>query len=161
MSATMSTEYASGRTGTSSPPAAFAEVVCADPDLLALEFDALMAANYPDVADRPDPRPPRRTGRLLARRLPPTRPSLSARRESAPFADEQADEEHAWARQRGPPGGHTSRHMSAGGGDALTTDRAGLVAPYRTRGASDASAEQQRTSPNTRDHKSRRHPALT
>ena len=56
------------------------------------------------MTDRPDPRPPRRTGRLLARRrLPPTRPSLRARRESAPFADEQADEEHAWARQRGPP----------------------------------------------------------
>ena len=160
MSATMSTEYAPGRTGTSGPPAVLAEVVCADPDLLALEFDALMAANYPDVADRPDPRPPRRTGRLLARRLPPTRPSLSAR-ESASFADEQADEEHAWARQRGPPGGHTSRHMSAGGGDALTTDRAGLVAPHRTRTASHAPAEQQRTSPNTRDHKSRRHPALT
>jgi hypothetical protein len=99
----MSTEYAPGRTGTSSPPAALAEVVCADPDLLTLEFDALMAANYPDVADRQGPRPPRRTGRLLAPRLPPTRPSLSPRRESAPFADEQADEEHAWARQRGPP----------------------------------------------------------
>ena len=51
----MSTEYAPGRTATSSPPAALAEVVCADPDLLALEFDALMAANYPDAADRPDP----------------------------------------------------------------------------------------------------------
>jgi len=99
----MSTEYVPGRTAMSSSPAALAEVVCADPDLLALEFDALMAANYPEVADRPDPRPPRRTGRLLARRLPPRRPSLSARRQSAPIADEQADEEHAWARQRGPP----------------------------------------------------------
>jgi hypothetical protein len=37
MSATMSTEYASGRTGTSSPPAAFAEVVFGD-QLFAAEF---------------------------------------------------------------------------------------------------------------------------
>jgi hypothetical protein len=99
----MIAEYAPGRTGTSSPPADLAEVVCADPDLLALEFDALMAANYPDFADRPDPRPPRRTARLLTRRPPPTRPSLPERRKPAPFADEQADKERAWARQRGPP----------------------------------------------------------
>ena len=99
----MIVEYASGRTGTSSPPAGLAEVVCADPDLLALEFDALMAANYPDFADRPDLRPLRRTARLLTRRLRPRRPTLPVRREPAPFADEQADEERAWARQRGPP----------------------------------------------------------
>jgi hypothetical protein len=120
-------EYAPGRTGTSSPPADpadLAEVVCADPDLLALEFDALMAANYPDFADRPDPRPPRRTARLLTRRLPPTRPSLPVRREPPPFADEQADEERAWARQRGPPAA-TLAGRSSVGGDALTTDRAG------------------------------------
>jgi hypothetical protein len=99
----MIAEYAPGRTGTSSPPADLAEVVCADPDLLALEFDALMAANYPDFADRPDPRPPRRPARLLTRRLPPTRPSLPERRKPPPVADEQADHERAWARQRGPP----------------------------------------------------------
>jgi len=98
----MIAEYAPGRTGMSSPPADLAEVICADPDLLALEFDALVAANYPDFAGRPDPRPPRRTARLLTRRLPPRRPS-GVRREQPPFADEQADEEHAWARQRGPP----------------------------------------------------------
>jgi len=108
----MSTDYASGRTAASSPPAALAEVVCADPDLLALEFDALMAANFPDSADRPDSRPPRRTG-LLARRLPPPRPSLPARRESAPLADERADEEHAWARQRGPPAATPAGRPSA------------------------------------------------
>jgi len=109
----MSTEYAPGRTATSSPPAALAEVVCADPDLLALEFEALMAANYPHATDRSDPRPPRRTGRLLARRLPPTRPSLPAERESVPFADEQADEEHARARQRGPPAATPAGRPSA------------------------------------------------
>jgi len=99
----MIAEYAPGRTGTSSSPADLAEVVCTDADLLALEFDALMAANYPDSADRPDPPPPRRAARLLVRRLPPTRPSLPMRRESPPFAHEQADEERPWVRQRGPP----------------------------------------------------------
>ncbi len=99
----MIAEYTPGATGTSSPPADLAEVVCADLDLLTLEFEALMAANYPDLADRPDPRPPRRIVRLLTRRLPPTRPSLRVRREPPPFADEQADEERALARQRGPP----------------------------------------------------------
>ena len=143
------------------PAGDLAEVVCADPDLLALEFDALMAANYPDVADRPDPRPPRRTARLLARRLPPRRPSLSARRESAPFADEQADEERAWARQRGPPAATPAGRLERAGGDALTTDRAGPVAPHRTRTAPHAPAEQQRTSPGHGDHEPRHHPALT
>jgi len=99
----MIAEYTPGATGTSSPPADLAEVVCADLDLLTLEFDALMAANYPDLADRPAPRPPRRTARLLTRRLPPTRPSFPGRREPPQFADEQADEESAVARQRGPP----------------------------------------------------------
>lgn len=99
----MIAEYAPGATGTSSQPADLAEVVCGDPDLLALEFDALMAANYPDFADRPDPRPLRRTARLLTRRLPPTRPPLPVRREPPPFADERADDERAGARQRGPP----------------------------------------------------------
>ncbi len=99
----MIAEHTSGGTRTSSPPADLTEVVCADLDLLALKFDALMAVNYPDFADRSDPWSPRRTARLLARRLPPTRPSLPVRREPSPFAGEQADEERALARQRGPP----------------------------------------------------------
>ena len=99
----MIAEHVPGRTGTSSPPGALAEVVCADPDLLALEFDALMTANYPDVADRPDPRMPCRTARLLTRRLPSTPPFVPVRRERSPFAGEHADDELAWGRQRGPP----------------------------------------------------------
>jgi hypothetical protein len=109
----MIAEYAPGCTGTSSPPADLAEVACADPDLLALEFDALMAANYPDFADRPDPRPPRRTARLLTRRLPPPRPSLPGRREPPRSADEQADEDPTWARQRGPPAATPAGRPSA------------------------------------------------
>jgi hypothetical protein len=100
----MIAEYSPRATGTSSPPADLAEVVCADLDLLTLEFDALVAANYPDLAGRPDHRPPRRIAHLLTRRLPPPRPSLPQRREPSPFAGEQADEERASARQRGPPG---------------------------------------------------------
>jgi hypothetical protein len=109
----MIAEYAPGAIGTSSRPADLAKVVSADPDLLALEFDALMAANYPDFADHPDPRPPRRTARLLTRRLPPTRPSLPVRREPPPFADEQPDDERTWARQRGPPAATLADRSSA------------------------------------------------
>ena len=99
----MIAEYTPGATGTSSPPADLAEAVCADLALLRLEFDALVAANYPDLAGRRDHRPPRRIARLLTRRLPPTPPSLPVRRERSPFADGHADDELARARQRGPP----------------------------------------------------------
>jgi len=99
----MTAEYPSGAAGTSSPPVDLAEVVCADLDLLTLEFDALVAANYPDLAGRPDLRRRRRIACLLTWRLPPPRPSLPQWRESSPFAGEQADEERASARQRGPP----------------------------------------------------------
>jgi hypothetical protein len=130
----MIAEYAPGAIGTSSRRADLAKVVCADPDLLALEFDALMAATYPDLADRPDPRPPRRTVRLLTGRLPLTRPSLPVRREPPRVVDEQADEERAGARQRGPPVATQSadrapRRRCCIGGDVLRTDRAGPVAP--------------------------------
>jgi hypothetical protein len=135
----MIAEYAPAATGTSSRPADLAEVVSADPDLLALEFHALMAANYPDLADRPDPRPPRRTVRLLTRRLPLTRPSLPVRTEPPRVADEQADEERAGARQRAPPvanpGRQTERTGGRIGGDVLTTDRAGAGRPVRARTA--------------------------
>jgi hypothetical protein len=96
-------EYAPGATGTSSQPADLAKVVRGDPDLLALEFNVLMAANYPDLADRPAPRPPHGIARLLTRRLPLTRPSLPVRREPPPFADEQADEDVPGPGQRAPP----------------------------------------------------------
>jgi len=99
----MIAECLSRAAGTSSPPVDLAKVVCADLDLLRLEFEVLVAANYPDLADCRDLRPPRRIARLLTRRLPPRRPSLPERREPAPFAEVQADEERASARQRGPP----------------------------------------------------------
>jgi len=100
----MVAEHAPGRTGTSNPPVDLIEVVCADPDLLALEFDALIAANYPGSAGRPRSRPPRRASRLLTWRLPFIRPSASTTWEQPgrPVA-EHADEERARARQRGPP----------------------------------------------------------
>jgi hypothetical protein len=46
------------------------DVLLADPDLLALEFEAIIAANYPAPADRPDPAPPRRWPRSAAHRAP-------------------------------------------------------------------------------------------
>src|SRR4051794_27753203 len=113
----MVAEHAPGRTGTSGPPADFAEVVCADPDLLALEFDALMAANYPGSALRPAPRPARRVVRLLTRRLPVIRPCPPQWGEPRRFTGEQADEEPARARERGPPAA-AGRQTERPGGDA-------------------------------------------
>jgi len=48
----MIAEYAPGATGTSSRSADLAKVVCADPDLLALEFNVLMAAAGEGAAHR-------------------------------------------------------------------------------------------------------------
>jgi hypothetical protein len=109
----MIVEYVPGRTGTSSGPSDLAGVVCADPELLALEFDALVAANYPDLADLPDPRPPRPTARLLTLRLPRSRTSHPLRSEP-PSGDGQAvDANGAWARQRGPPAARPAGRSSA------------------------------------------------
>src|SRR5690348_4119678 len=100
----MVVEHAAGRTGTGTLPVDLVEVVGADPDLLALEFDALIAANYPGSADRPRTPPPRRTARLLTRRRPVARPSAPTTRERPQRpAAEQAAEERAPARERGPP----------------------------------------------------------
>jgi hypothetical protein len=109
----MIAEYACGRTGTSSPTADLAEVVAADPELLALEFDALVAANFPDLGERPDPRPPRPAARLLIRRLRPLRPSCPVRSEPPSWDDEPADADGAPARQRGPPAAMTVGVSSA------------------------------------------------
>jgi hypothetical protein len=109
-------EHVTGHDRTSLP-ADLAELVCADPDLLALEFDALVAANYPGSAGHPAPRPPRRVARLLTRRLPFSWPRLPMCSEPRRFASEQADEERARARQRGPPA-VTARQTDRVGGDA-------------------------------------------
>jgi hypothetical protein len=78
-----------------------ADLVCADPALLRLEFDSIIAANYPASANALDPRPPRR---------PPSgwtgyRPWTGHIRDSAAESREPAGpgEPRPRPRQRGPP----------------------------------------------------------
>src|SRR3954447_9556278 len=141
----MIADYLPGAAGASSPPADLAEVVCADLDLLTLEFDELVAANYPGLADRP--RPP-----ATASNRPPAHPAPAADAAAPadtggppPFVGEQADEERASARQRGPPVA-----MPAGRSSAQE-----VMARRRTgRGRSPFTAAHGSTS-----NESRRHPA--
>jgi len=72
----------------------FLELICSDPDLVRAEFDAIVAAGWPE-----DPRVP-------AARRPAPGPSRRVRR-SVPTADPPAGSDapgpDAWARQRSPP----------------------------------------------------------
>jgi hypothetical protein len=82
------------------PAAAFVDLVCADHELLHAEFDAIIAANFPDVAchgQRPASDAATTTRPRPARRAPacPGRPAVQAR---------AAVVQNLQARQRGPPG---------------------------------------------------------
>jgi len=87
-------------------PSRFAEVVCADAELLRAEFEALIAANYPFGDGQPRSCPPRRKRPLLIDRARPepraissSRPGLRPRpggRKGRAGADRVA-------RERGPP----------------------------------------------------------
>ena len=57
--------------------------VLADPDLLALEFEAIVAANYPPPSDGPARTPPP-VRRAAATRLPSARRTGAGRRRSSP-----------------------------------------------------------------------------
>lgn len=75
----------------------FLELICGDTDLLAAEFDAIIAAEWPDP-------PARHTGRSAAhRRVPPA----GERRARTRRADQTNRPRHpgvgGWARQRSPP----------------------------------------------------------
>jgi hypothetical protein len=81
----------------------FVELICADPGLLRVEFDALIAANFPPGDGRRSRRPPRRPG-----------PSATGGPQPVPLARPAAAVRSAWAqpeaaprrraRQRSPPG---------------------------------------------------------
>jgi hypothetical protein len=75
--------------------------VLADPDLLALEFEAIVAANYPPPSDGPDRTPPP-VRRAPATRLPSARRTGSGRRRSSPWYG-AAGARRRRARQRAPP----------------------------------------------------------
>jgi hypothetical protein len=122
------------RTASSSPAADVADIVCADPDLLALEFAALVAAEYPDPVARPAPRPPRGTTRTATRRAPRSRPDRPLRTGFSRSAGDPADEEAVRARQRGPPAAGVPRPSAQ---EVVLDRRTGRdrSPPHRTRTA--------------------------
>jgi hypothetical protein len=75
--------------------------VLADPDLLALEFEAIVAANYPPSTDGPERTPPpTRCGAAV--RQPSGRRARPGRRRSVPFPRAVVARRRL-ARERAPP----------------------------------------------------------
>ena len=80
--------------------AAFADLVCADHELLRAEFNAIIAANFPDAADGAQRRRPTRPVMTGTGRVPRARRSGPV---SAPCTrGGAAGAQHPRARQRGP-----------------------------------------------------------
>jgi hypothetical protein len=91
-----------GEPSGAAPAAAFVDVVCADHELLDAEFNAIIAANFPDAAGggqrlRPGTAVATATRRVSARRMlaSPLRRAIQGCAGAA---------HHLRARQRGPPG---------------------------------------------------------
>jgi hypothetical protein len=84
-------------------PDSVIDAVCADPDLLTLEFEAIMAANYPAPADHPQRRPPRTPPASATRQAPPIPPAHPTTRTPERAAPVATPQRHQRARQRGPP----------------------------------------------------------
>ncbi|MDT7650099.1 MAG: hypothetical protein QOI36_1505 [Pseudonocardiales bacterium] len=82
----------------------FVELICADPGLLRVEFDALIAANFPPGDGRRSRRPPRRPGPSATggpQPVPLARPAAAVR--GSAWAHPEAAPRRR-ARQRSPPG---------------------------------------------------------
>ena len=78
------------------------DCVWADSDLLALEFEAIVSANYPTSADRPDRHPPARPLSVQTGRTPT--PHHVGRRGNTPApTGSRPTRRRAFARERGPP----------------------------------------------------------
>jgi len=84
-------------------PDSVIDAVCADPELLTLEFEAIMAANYPAVADQTKRRPPRTLPASATRQTRPVRPAHHTTRTPGRAGHGATPNRHQRARQRGPP----------------------------------------------------------
>ena len=91
------------RSATRLTPDSVIDAVCADPELLTLEFEAIMAANYPAPADHPNRRPPRTPPASTTRQTPPGPPSHPTTTTPQPPGHLSAPQRPQRARQRGPP----------------------------------------------------------
>jgi hypothetical protein len=95
----------------------FGDLICADPGLLHVEFDAIIAANFPVCGGQPSRRPPRQTRPAVA-----DRPRRPARRQPATTAASPASSaprggtQMHLPRQRSPPGANQATESTAASG---------------------------------------------
>ena len=90
----------------SGTPSVFAELVCADPELLRAEFEALIAANYPSGDGHRRSCPPRRKRPLRIDRARPAPRAISSSRPGflpRPGGRKGRAGADRPARERGPP----------------------------------------------------------
>jgi hypothetical protein len=112
--------------------AVFAELVCADPELLQAEFDALIAANFPPEdgsRSRNPPRQPGPTGTDRAAPVPPAVPSPRSGPHPGPRGRTGTDPA---ARERGPPRSiqdYTNDRAGQTTKEVIGTDRTGSPRP--------------------------------
>ncbi len=94
------------------PCSVFAELVCADPGLLRVEFDALIAANFPPTDAARSRRPPRRPGSAATDRPRPVLAASLAAAVRGPAWTQPGAAPHRRARERSPPrqDTHLDRH---------------------------------------------------
>lgn len=94
--------------------ATFAELVCADDDLLRAEFDSIVAANFPGPADRPRPCRP---GAVVASTTERESHGACIRHPRTPSGASRVRAHRPPARERGPPSGaRPHRAPTTGGG---------------------------------------------
>ena len=84
----------------------FAELVCADPELLQAEFEALIAANYPPGDARTCRQSPRRSGPPRTDRTRPVPPAVCSPRLGPRPGSGGETGTGGVARERGPPRQH-------------------------------------------------------
>jgi hypothetical protein len=81
----------------------FAELICADSDLLQLEFDAIIAANFPPGTGQPTARPPIKPATVSTRRAEPSRSTRSPR-----VGRPRHRAQPTYPRERSPPNATTA-----------------------------------------------------
>jgi hypothetical protein len=87
--------------GPAGSTAAFADLVCADRELLRAEFDSIVAANFSDAAERGQRLVPASRVTTATGRVPPRRRAAPSVRRSARGSTNKS--QHLRARQRAPP----------------------------------------------------------
>ena len=98
----------------SSATVAFADLICADTGLLHVEFDAIIAANFPVGGGQPSRRPPRQTRPAVADQPQgPARRQLATTAAGLPSSAPRGGTQMQLSRQRSPPGDNQATESTA------------------------------------------------